>query len=209
MPPNPFSASVAKKLGMAVTGIFLYGFLVAHLTGNLLLLLDDGGAAFTAYADFLTTHPLLVPAEIGLIALFVVHIYLAITVSLDNRRARPVGYEVGQSAGGRSWASRTMIWSGSGLLIFLAVHLTTFKYGDRGTGTLYDLVIGSFGAELYAGGYLLALGVIGFHLWHAFHSAFQTLGLSARPFFRRVSITLSVLLAGGFASIPAIVYLTL
>jgi len=194
---------------MAVTGILLYGFLVAHLTGNLLLLLDDGGAAFTQYADFLTGHPLLVPAEIGLIVLFVVHLWLAITVSLDNRRARPVGYAVTRAVGGRSWASRTMIWSGAGLLLFLVVHISTFKYGDRGSGTLYDLVIGSFRTELYAAGYLVAMAVIGFHLWHAFHSAFQTLGLSARPFLRRVGIGLSVVLAGGFASIPALVYLTL
>lgn len=209
MPGNPFAASVAKKLGMAVTGIFLYGFLVAHLSGNLLLLLDDGGTAFTAYAEFLTTHPLRVPAEVGLVVLFVVHMWLAIVVSLDNRRARPVGYEVTTAAGGRSWASRTMIWTGLAIVVFLVIHIATFKYGDRGGGTLYDLVTDSFKTNLYAGGYLVAMLVVGFHLWHAFHSAFQTLGVSARPFFRRTSVILSVVLAGGFASIPALIYLTL
>jgi len=194
---------------MAVTGILLYGFLVSHLSGNLLLLLGDGGSAFDAYAEFLARHPLLIPAEIGLLLLFLVHIYLAITVSLDNHRARPEPYQLTASLGGRTWASRTMIWSGLAIVTFLVVHIATFKYGDRGDGTLYDLVVGSFQSELYAGGYLVALTILGFHLWHAFHSAFQTLGLSARPFLRRVSMGLSVLLAGGFAAIPAIVYLTL
>ncbi|MFC1526466.1 succinate dehydrogenase cytochrome b subunit [Candidatus Latescibacterota bacterium] len=198
----PFSSSVGKKLGMAVTGIFLYGFLLAHLTGNLLLLGDGGGATFNAYAEFLTSHPLLIPAELGLIALFVLHLYLAITVSLENRRARPTGYQVTRTSGSRSWASRTMIWSGLAIVVFLVVHITGFKYGDRGDGTLYDLVADSFRSPLYAGGYLIAMLVLGFHLWHAFHSAFQTLGLSARPKLRKLSIALCALLAGGFALIP-------
>lgn len=209
MPGNPFSASLAKKIGMAVTGILLYGFLVAHLSGNLLLLRGDGGSAFTAYSDFLINHPLLVPAEIGLILLFFVHIYLAITVSLENRRARPVAYQVKRTAGASTLASRTMIWTGSGILIFLVVHITTFKFGDRGEGSLYDLVIGSFRTELYAGGYLLVMVILGFHLWHAFHSAFQTLGVSSRPVLRRASIVLSAVLAIGFAAIPALIYLTI
>ena len=121
MPVNPFSASLTKKIGMAVTGILLYGFLVAHLSGNLLLLLEDGGSAFNAYAGFLTNHPLLIPAEIGLIVLFVVHLYLAITVSIENWRARPVGYQVTRSAGGRTWASTDTsppaLWPTSGSAI--------------------------------------------------------------------------------------------
>ncbi len=96
-----FSSPVGKKMGMALTGLALYGFLIAHLSGNLLLLKGDEGKAFNAYSDFLIGHPLILPMEIFLIAVFVLHIDLAIGVSIDNRRARPVGYQVSRSAGER------------------------------------------------------------------------------------------------------------
>ena len=200
--PSLITSSVAKKLGMAVTGLLLYGFLLGHLSGNFLLLKQDGGVAFNAYSDFLINHPLLLPVEIGLVIVFVLHVYLAIAVSRENRKARPIGYHVSAAVGGRSWASRTMIWSGLLILVFLVLHLINFKYGDRGTGTLYDLVEETFHKPFYVIGYLLALTVLGFHLWHAFQSAFQTLGLHTRSYIRRASILLCLLISGGFAVIP-------
>ena len=119
-----------------------------------------------------------------------------------------MAYQVSRAVGGRTWASRTMIWTGLAIVVFLVLHVATFKYGDRGGGTLYDLVIGAFRTQLYAGAYLVAMVVLGFHLWHAFHSAFQTLGLSSRPRLRKLGIALCILLAGGFAAIPAGVFLT-
>ena len=200
--PSLITSSVAKKLGMAVTGLLLYGFLLGHLSGNFLLLKQDGGAAFNAYSDFLINHPLLLPVEIGLVIVFVLHVYLAIAVSRENRKARPIGYQVSAAVGGRSWASRTMIWSGLLILVFLVLHLINFKYGDRGNGTLYDLVEETFHKPFYVIGYLLALTVLGFHLWHAFQSAFQTLGLHTQSYIRRTSILLCLLISGGFAVIP-------
>ena len=205
--PSLISSSIAKKLGMALTGLLLYGFLVAHLGGNLLLLKGDGGAAFNAYSEFLVQHPLLIPAELGLIAIFLSHVYLAIIVSRENRRARPVGYQMTDAVGGgRSWASRTMIWSGLVILVFLVLHLKTFKYGDHGDGTLFDLVIGTFHQQAWTIWYVAALTVLGFHLWHAFQSAFQTLGLHARGRLRVLSVALCLLVAGGFALIPVWVF---
>ena len=102
------STPIGKKLGMALTGLLLYGFLIGHLAGNLLLLKGDGGQAFNAYSDFLTSHPLLIPVELVLLAIFVLHIYLAIRVTHDNRRARPRNYQAGtQAVGGRPLASAT------------------------------------------------------------------------------------------------------
>ena len=193
---------IDKKMGMALTGIPLYGFLVVHLAGNLLLLKRDGGAAFEAYAALLAGQPLLVPAELGLLAVFFLHLYLAVSVTVENWRARPVSYQRRRSAGGRTWASSTMIYSGVLVLAFLALHLANFKYGERGAGTLYDLVVDSFRSPLYGGGYVLAMVVLGFHLWHALHSALQTLGLHASRRVRVVSAIFSLILAGGFAAIP-------
>ncbi len=202
-----FSGSVGKKLGMALTGLALYVFLAGHLAGNLLVLNGDGGAQFNAYSEFLLNHPLLVPVEIGLIAVFLLHVWLAISVSRDNRRARPLGYQIERPSGGRNWASRTMLYSGLFTFVFLIIHLINFKYGDRAGGTLYDLVMKSFRTPLYAGGYVLAMVLVGFHLWHSFQSAFQTLGIQLSPRLRSASVLVSLVLAGGFAIIPLWIFL--
>lgn len=197
-----FSTSIGKKLGMALTGLILYSFLIGHLVGNLQLFAADGGAAFNAYAAFLTGIPLIIPIEMILLAVLLVHVYLATSLSLAARRARPQGYANQVSVGGRSLASRTMIWTGSIILIFLVIHIRTFKYGEVGHGTLFDLVAGTFRQPIWAAGYVVVMGVLGFHLWHAMHSAFQTLGWDARVGWRRASIVMSLLIAGGFAAIP-------
>ena len=202
-----FSGSVGKKLGMALTGLALYMFLAGHLAGNLLLFRRDGGAQYNAYSDFLLHQPLLVPVELGLVAVLLLHVWLAISVSLDNRRARPLGYQVERVSGGRNWASRTMIYSGFSTFLFLVIHLINFKYGDRAGGTLYDLVIRSFKTPLYAGGYVLAMVLLGFHLWHSFQSAFQTLGIQLSPRLRSASILVCLVLAGGFGVIPLWIFL--
>lgn len=202
-----FGSSIGKKLGMALTGVGLYGFLVGHLAGNFLLLKGDGGDAFNAYSAFLTTHPLIIPTELVLLAIFIAHIAFAVSVSRDNKRARPVGYRLQRSTGKRSPASSTMLYSGLLILAFVVVHIKTFKYGDLDGGTLYSLVIGTFEQPLYALGYVAAMCVLGFHLWHAFQSAFQTLGFSTSSKWRLLSSVLAVVLAGGFGSIPLFVYL--
>lgn len=202
-----FTTSVGKKLGMAVTGIALYGFLVGHLAGNLQLLKGDGGTAFNAYSEFLINHPLLIPIELALLGIFIAHVAFAVSVSKENSRARPIGYQKSTSSGGRTLASYTMIFSGIFTLVFLLIHLKTFKYGDRGSGTLYDLVVGTFHEPLYLAGYLAAMLILGFHLWHAFQSALQTLGFNASKW-RSTSALFSILVAGGFGAIPLILFLS-
>ena len=203
MPSTFLSSPIGKKMGMALTGLILYGFLVGHLLGNLLLLKDDGGRSFNAYSDFLINHPLLIPAEIFLVVVFALHLFLAISVTRDNRRARPVGYQTTQSAGGRSFASHTMIYSGVVILVFLVLHLKTFKYGDKPSG-LYDLVLATFQQTGYLIWYAVAMLVLGFHLWHAFHSAFQTLSIRSDKI-KSLGLVLCLVLAFGFGFLPVYV----
>ncbi len=203
MPSTFLSSPIGKKMGMALTGLILYGFLVGHLTGNLLLLKDDGGRSFNAYSDFLINHPLLIPAEIFLVVVFALHLFLAISVTRDNRRARPVGYQTTQSVGGRSFASHTMIYSGVVILVFLVLHLKTFKYGDKPSG-LYDLVLATFQQTGYLIWYVVAMLVLGFHLWHAFHSAFQTLSIRSDKI-KSLGLVLCLVLAFGFGFLPVYV----
>ena len=203
MPSTFLSSPIGKKMGMALTGLILYGFLVGHLTGNLLLLKDDGGRSFNAYSDFLINHPLLIPAELFLVIVFALHLFLAISVTRDNRRARTVGYQTTQSVGGRSFASHTMIYSGVVILVFLVLHLKTFKYGDKPSG-LYDLVLATFQQTGYLIWYAVAMLVLGFHLWHAFHSAFQTLGIRSDKI-KSLGLVLCLVLALGFGFLPVYV----
>ena len=203
MPSTFLSSPIGKKMGMALTGLILYGFLVGHLLGNLLLLKDDGGRSFNAYSDFLINHPLLIPAEIFLVVVFALHLFLAISVTRDNRRARPVGYQTTHSVGGRSFASHTMIYSGVVILVFLVLHLKTFKYGDKPSG-LYDLVLATFQQTGYLIWYAVAMLVLGFHLWHAFHSAFQTLSIRSDKV-KSLGLVLCLFLALGFGFLPVYV----
>ena len=203
MPSTFLSSPIGKKMGMALTGLILYGFLVGHLTGNLLLLKDDGGRSFNAYSDFLINHPLLIPAEIFLVIVFALHLFLAISVTRDNRRARTVGYQTTQSVGGRNFASHTMIYSGVVILVFLVLHLKTFKYGDKPSG-LYDLVLATFQQTGYLIWYAVAMLVLGFHLWHAFHSAFQTLSIRSDKI-KSLGLVLCLVLALGFGFLPVYV----
>ncbi|MDP6701960.1 MAG: hypothetical protein QGH25_20070, partial [Candidatus Latescibacteria bacterium] len=140
---------------------------------------------------------------IFLVAVFVLHLFLAISVTRDNRRARPIGYQTTQSVGARSFASRTMIYSGVVILVFLVLHLTTFKYGDKPSG-LYDLVLATFQQTGYLIWYAVAMLALGFHLWHAFHSAFQTLSIRSDKI-KSLGLVLCLVLALGFGFLPVYV----
>ncbi|MBJ67344.1 MAG: succinate dehydrogenase [Gemmatimonadetes bacterium] len=202
---NFITSPIAKKLGMAITGLIWYGFLVGHLIGNFLLFKGDGGEAFDTYAEFLENFPLLIPIELFLVAAVALHVYLAISVTADNRRARPVGYQVNRSSGGRSFASSSMAYTGTLTLVFIIVHVATFKFGDRIDGSLYKLVVQTFQQTGYAVWYIIAMLVLGFHLWHAFHSAFQTLSLRSK-IIRNVGSVLCIFIATGFALLPIAAY---
>ena len=98
---TPLTTAIGKKVVMAITGLALCLYLVAHLAGNLLLLRSSSQFLwFNAYAYYLNSIPFLVIIELGLLALFLIHVYEAVQVTLENRRARPVDYEV------KVWASR-------------------------------------------------------------------------------------------------------
>lgn len=214
------STTVGSKLLVAVTGLFLVGFLIAHLAGNLLILL--GGDKFNAYGHALISNPLVVPAEVGLLTLLLVHMIKALVHVLRGRGARPVGYAKKTWAGGasrKSVASTTMALSGIFLLVFIVVHIATFKFGpyyasaEAGVRDLNRLVVEVFKNPLYASFYVVAMGIIGLHLRHGISSAFQSLGwMTNGPWTSRLlaaGMALTVVIAGGFALIPVWVYLFL
>jgi succinate dehydrogenase / fumarate reductase cytochrome b subunit len=209
-------SSVGNKLLLGLTGLALFGFLVFHLAGNLLAFL--GGASYNEHAHALISNPLIIPAELGLVAIFLTHIYKAIVNYRQNRAARPVAYGVKKNAGGpsrKSLASSTMLWTGLIVLLFVTIHLRLFKYGpfylEAGTNhrDLYRLLIDDFRRPFIVVGYVLAMFFLGMHLRHGITSSIQSLGLMPDSWTRRIlsgGIVLAIVIAGLFAIIPVAVY---
>jgi succinate dehydrogenase / fumarate reductase cytochrome b subunit len=203
-----FTSSIGRKVVVGLAGLLLCGFLVTHLAGNLFLFVGEG--AFNHYAETLEKNPLLPIAEIGLVALFVIHILVSLRLRYENRKARPVAYAESASKGGRSAGSRSMTWTALLVLAFLLVHIKTFKFGDDAQG-LYRLVMTWFTNPLYVGFYVLALLGLGLHVSHGIQSAFQTLGLNHpryTPLIRKAGMAFAILVCGGFMSIPIWAFMT-
>jgi len=203
---NVLASSIGKKAVMALTGLFLVGFLIEHLHGNLKLLEDPSGDAFDEYVAFLQGFgPLLTVAELGLAALFVAHVYLAFRLTLENLQARGSRYERRQSRGGATIGSVSMFYTGVLLLGYLLKHLYDFRFDERFLADPDALVKATLSQPSHAIVYLLVAPVVGIHLSHGFRSAFQSLGLAHprwTPWIERAAKLLAFLLAAGFAAFP-------
>jgi succinate dehydrogenase / fumarate reductase, cytochrome b subunit len=213
------SSSVGTKLLIGVTGLLLFLYLILHLAGNALIF--AGPEAYNAYAHRLISNPLLVPAEIGLLLVFAMHIYKTVRMFLTNRSARPVGYEKRTWAGHtsrKSVASTTMIVTGLFVLVFLIIHVQQFKFGSYyqtispdPIRDLYRTEVEVFTQGLWVTFYVVSMVFVGLHLRHGIASAFQSTGFDHPLYTRRLtlwSIVFAVVIAAGFAVIPIGVYLT-
>ncbi len=194
---------------MALSGLGLVGFVITHLIGNLALYADDDGTAFNEYAHKLESIPGFVWIELGLAAVFVVHIALGIRLFAENREARPQGYRTRATKGSPGLASRSMIISGSVLLVFLVIHVKDFRVAKLlADPESFDLALTVKERLSTPGGaliYLVGVAALGLHMSHAFQSAFQTLGLNHpkyTPLIKATGLGLAVLLFLGFASFP-------
>ncbi len=204
-----YSSSIGKKITVGLTGILLCAYLVVHLAGNMLLFRGDGGAAFDAYADVLPSLLVIRIIEIGLFAVFLLHIVTGTIVWIQNRRARPVPYAVHKKNDTSDPLSRIMFVTGSVVFIFLVVHLNTFwvpaRFGDGSHHSMYGTVVEAFSSPLYSVFYLLAMVLLAFHLRHGFQSALQTFGLKNLKYTRAIEaagLIFWLLIPVGFATIP-------
>jgi succinate dehydrogenase / fumarate reductase cytochrome b subunit len=124
---QPVRSSLASKYVMALTGLFLIGFVIAHMTGNLLIY--AGRDALNSYAAALKYRPaILWTFRIVLMAVFLVHVYLGLRLTRQNMEARPVRY-YHEATLQASWASRHMLLTGLVLLAFTLYHLSHFTFG--------------------------------------------------------------------------------
>jgi len=183
MPQPAFlSSTIGRKVVMAVTGLLLVGFIIAHMVGNLLLY--QGPEAINEYGHFLRTflHGWgLWIARAGLLGATLLHIASAVSLAREELAARPVRYRIWK-ANQSTYASRTMRWSGVIVLSFVVYHLLHFTVGsahpDFIAEDVYHNVVSGFRPWPVALFYVLSMVLLGLHLRHGVWSLFQSLGVS-------------------------------
>jgi succinate dehydrogenase / fumarate reductase cytochrome b subunit len=275
-------SSIAKKYWMAITGLFLCIFLLGHMSGNLQLLFGDA-LQFNQYALFMTTNPAVKVLSYLTYISILFHAIDGVLLTIQNIKARPIGYVKQNAAASSSFASRNMAVLGSLVLVFIILHLKSFWYEmhfsdkmplqtisiDNGMGgkqELYVMTNGSYmqkdqvaptldiakkemkqlfikdKTSLYSAQapeikigevykdlhkitvdffrtpkygllftllYVLSMAVVGFHLWHGFQSAFQTLGLNNPTWTPVIKLTgkiFAVIVPLLFAIIPIFIH---
>lgn len=202
--------SIGKKAIMAITGFVLFGFVIAHLLGNLQIFI--GADAINEYAASLRKlGPLLWIARGVLLVSVAAHIWAAISLMNRNDNARPQKYARGQRHQRSTYASRTMRISGPLLFVYIVYHLAHLTFG---VGPRYDhhnvfnnLVFG-FQVWWIAAIYIVANVMLGFHLFHGAWSWLQSLG-GSHPRYdiwrHRFAVTLALFVTGGNVLIPSAV----
>jgi succinate dehydrogenase / fumarate reductase cytochrome b subunit len=204
-----FRSSVGTKILIGTTGLLLFLYLIIHIAGNVMVFL--GRETFNQYSHVLVNNPLVPVIEIGLAIVVLIHIFKTVTMYVDNRRARPVRYQRKKYAGPpsrKTFASSTMILSGIWLLVFIVIHVKTFKYGPEyeaavggGVRDLYRVEMETFASRAVVSVYVLTMLVVGSHLWHGVSSAAQSLGADPPQWTPRILLfgkLMAVLIAGGF-----------
>jgi len=205
-----YESTIGKKAVMALTGLVLFGFLIAHMLGNLQIFL--GPAVMNHYAETLHGNPaVLWTVRTVLLISVVLHIWSSVQLSLIKKEARPIAY-VKYKPVQSSWASRTMMLSGPIIAAFVVFHLLHLT-----TGTIhpqfvplhaYENLVNGFLVVPFALVYIAVMVFIGFHLSHGAWSMFQSVGFSHpryTPVIRRLAAVVAWVLIAGFISVPVAV----
>jgi succinate dehydrogenase / fumarate reductase cytochrome b subunit len=233
-----FGSSLGRKILMALTGAILTGFVIGHLVGNLQIFQEPDH--INGYGAFLhQLGPLLWIVRGGLIACVVIHLWAATVLTLESRAARGVAYDVKHTIRA-TLSSRLMRWTGVVVLAFLLYHLAHFTLGFTSVATfketlpryvmagdyrvagfvtvkagtevldVYSMVILGFQKPVVALFYIVAVGLLSFHLLHGADSLFQTLGWRSERWagaLRRIVIVFCVAYFLGNLAIPGAVLL--
>jgi succinate dehydrogenase / fumarate reductase cytochrome b subunit len=214
-----YSTAVGKKYVMAITGIIGIGFVIVHMIGNLKVYLGrvNGEYDIDVYGEFL--RDLLVPLlprtyalwilRIVLIVALALHLHAAYSLTVLNRRARPVKYQSKRDYVAADFAARTMRWTGIIVLLFLAFHLADLTWGwanpDFVRGAVYHNLDTSLSRIPVAILYIVANIALGIHLFHGTWSLFQSLGWN-NPRFNRwrrgLATAIATIIVVGNCSFP-------
>ena len=217
-----YRSAVGKKWVMALTGIGLIGFSLAHMVGNLKMFLPDvdgradidvyGEALRDLFSPILPEHVFLWIMRTGLIVLFALHVHAAYALTLVNRRARPTEYQSRRDYVVADYAGRTMRWSGFIFLAFLLFHLADFTWGIKPAapeawerGAVFANFVATFSRPAVTILYVVAMVLLGIHLYHGAWSMFQSLGINHPKFnlWRRwFAIGVAAVITAGFIAPP-------
>ena len=216
------NSQVGRKYMTGLTGIGLMLFLIGHLGGNLSIF--GSAEAFNIYTEKLKSlGPLLYVIEAGLAFFFLYHTILGVTIWINKRKARPQKYDTYRTRGGashQSLSSRSMIYSGSIILLFLILHIIHFKFGadysiilesGKEVRDLRRLVIEEFQKPVIVAAYVGVLSIAVFHLSHGFWSAFTSLGMKhgdTSKIVQSAAYVFAILLMLAFIFIPLYILIT-
>lgn len=202
-----YQTTIGKKVVMAITGALLFGFVIAHLLGNLQIYL--GREEMDHYALALRALPgPLWAARLVLLLAVILHIAAAVQLTAGKNQARPVGY-VRKKAVTSSYASRTMMWSGPIIAAFIVYHLMHFTFGivhpDFRDLHPYENVVAGFRVIPVSIAYIFAMLLLGMHLYHGIWSMFQSVGINHpryTPFLKKFAAAATAFIVIGNISIP-------
>jgi succinate dehydrogenase / fumarate reductase cytochrome b subunit len=208
--------TLGRKFVMALSGVVLFGYVIAHMLGNLLAFV--GQKALNEYSKALHDAPtLLWTARCALLVAVVAHVVTSLQLTLQNRGARPVSYRMRRDAV-TSYAARTMAWSGPILLFYILYHLAHLTFGvtaglgyehlpldPNGLPDVYHNLVHSFRVPWCAGLYIVANLALGVHLYHGAWSFFQSLGISHTRYddaLRSGAVAIAMATMIGFIAVP-------
>jgi len=218
---NFYRSALGKKVIMALTGIILFGWITAHMIGNLKLYL--GAEHMNEYAQWLRVMgapalpntTLLWISRVVLLVAVAFHIHAAVALTLINRNARPLDYQDRQTVQA-SYASRTMRWGGLVLVLFIIYHLLHLTFGlgivhgSFREGDPYHNVVSGLQVLPVAAFYIVAQIALGLHLYHGLWSMFQSMGWNHPKFNRwrrNFATAFAVIIGIGNISFPIAILL--
>jgi succinate dehydrogenase / fumarate reductase cytochrome b subunit len=199
---NPFTASIAKKTVMAVSGAMLCAFILVHMAGNASMFL--GREAFNSYAHHLHDLGILLSFfEAALLTVFLLHIFFGVLLYIENLKARPTRYAVSRSKGGRTLGSRSMPYTGCVIFLFILFHLSNFQTIDAISPS--NTVRQILNQPLYSFFYCTGILCLALHISHGCWSLFQSLGLNSAAYdrpLRQGALVFSIIVGIIFTLIP-------
>ena len=223
-----FTSAVGRKVVMALTGLFLIIFLLVHVGLNSCIFADwvdtsDNGEMFNKAAHFMGSTIITRILEAVLFIGFIIHIIQGYVIEAKNRSRRGQGYNITLGSRGGTWMSRSMAILGTLIFMFLVLHISKFWWSSRITHDLADVTYNGttmhnlflrmydvFQNPVLVVIYIVSVIVLGFHLWHGFHSAFRSMGVHNKKYLsllKGLGYGFTVIVCVMFALMPISMYL--
>ncbi|HOZ73785.1 MAG TPA: succinate dehydrogenase cytochrome b subunit [Flavobacterium sp.] len=180
-------SSIARKVAMALSGLFLISFLLLHVSLNMVSVFSEN--VFNSVSHFMGYNPLVQFVMQPILAFGVIfHFIMGFVLEIQNRNSRPISYAKNNGAANSPWSSRNMIISGLVILAFFGLHFYDFWFPELGykyfecntpdETRYYGELVHKFHDPIRTGIYCVSFVLLGFHLWHGFASSFQSVGFN-------------------------------